>query len=66
MHFQDAYGGPVEILLCKWPISSRFYFKKKFDLFFEILSLFSEKNQKVPKSAKRSARNDFALHSKSA
>ena len=39
---------------------------KKFDLFFEILSLFSEKNQKVPKSAKRSARNDFALHSKSA
>ena len=39
---------------------------KNFDLFFEILSLFSGKNQKVPKSAKRSARNDFALHSKSA
>ena len=28
---------------------------KNFDLFFEILSLFNEKNQKVPKSAKRSA-----------
>ena len=40
--------------------------QKKIDLFFEILSLFNEKNQKVPKSAKRSARNDFALHLKSA
>ena len=39
---------------------------KKIDLFFEILSLFSEKNKKVPKSAIKSARNDFALHSKSA
>ena len=40
--------------------------QKKIDLFFEILSLFNEKNQKEPKSAKRSARNDFALHLKSA
>ena len=40
--------------------------QKKIDLFFEILSLFNEKNQKVPKSAKRSARNDFVLHLKSA
>ena len=55
-----------EILLCKRHMPSNFYFMKKIDLFFEILSLFNEKNQKVPKSAKRSARNDFALHFKSA
>ena len=28
-------------------------FYKKIDLFFEILSLFSEKNKKMPKSAKK-------------
>ena len=56
----------MKMLLYKLGILSNFYFIKKFDLFFKILSLFSEKNKKVPKSAKRSARNDFALHSKSA
>ena len=37
-----------EILLCKRHIPSNVYFMKKIDLFFEILSLFSEKNKKVP------------------
>ena len=45
-----------EILLCKRHIPSNVYFMKKIDLFFEILSLFSEKTKKMPKSAKRSAR----------
>jgi len=42
-----------EILLCKRHIPSNVYFMKKIDLFFEILSLFSEKYKKMPKSAKK-------------
>ena len=45
-----------EILLCKRHIPSNFYLMKKIDLVFEILSLFSEKSKKMPKSATRSGR----------
>ena len=60
---------PMEGLLKFYYANGQFpadFASKKFRFVFEILSLFSGKNQKVPKSAKRSARNDFALHSKSA
>ena len=40
-----------EILLCKRHMLSNFYLMTKIDLFFEILSLFNDKNKKVPKSA---------------
>ena len=45
-----------EILLCKWHILSNVYFMKKNDLLYKIPSLFSGCSQKMPKSAKRSAR----------
>ena len=45
-----------EILLCKRHITSNFYFVKKIDLVFEILSLFSEKSKKMQKSATSSGR----------
>ena len=45
-----------EILLCKRHMPSNFYLMKKIDLFFKIPSLFSKFSQKVPKSAKNSAR----------
>ena len=45
-----------EIVLGKEHIPSNFYFTKKINLFFEILSLFYKKSKKVQKSATRSAR----------
>ena len=55
-----------EILLCKPHIPSNVYFMKKIDWFFEILSLFTNRSQKLAKSATRSARRPKVHKIKSA